>query len=160
MWIFDYLPQELGVKMVFEPIEREWSGKRFYLAHGDGLGPGDHGYKVLKKVFRNKLCQWAFARLHPNFGIWLADKSSRYSRSVETPVQKEFLGNDKEWLVIHSKEVLANEHFDYFVYGHRHIPLDIRLSEASRYVNLGDWISHFTFAKFDGNELSLMTFEE
>jgi UDP-2,3-diacylglucosamine pyrophosphatase LpxH len=81
MWIFDYLPKELGVSLFRKPIEREFFGKRYLIGHGDGLGPGDRGYKFLKKVFANKFCQWCFARLHPNFGIWLADKSSKTSRA-------------------------------------------------------------------------------
>lgn len=159
MWIFDYIPTEVGVKMVNEPITREWGGKKFYLAHGDGLGPGDHGYKMLKKVFRNRMCQWLFARLHPNFGIWLADSSSRYSRSTEPPTEQQFLGQENEWLVIYSKEMLQKEHYDYFIYGHRHLPLDIELKGGSRYINLGEWISQFRYAVFDGQELSLLEFE-
>ena len=81
MWIFDYLPKELGVSLFRKPIEREFFGKRYLIGHGDGLGPGDRGYKFLKKIFANKFCQWCFARLHPNFGIWLADKSSKTSRA-------------------------------------------------------------------------------
>ena len=77
MWIFDYLPKELGVQLHREPIEREFFGKKYFIGHGDGLGPSDKGYKFLKKVFANKFCQWCFARLHPNFGIWLADISSK-----------------------------------------------------------------------------------
>lgn len=156
MWIFDYFPKETGVKLYRHPQHREWNDKKFYLGHGDGLGPGDHGYKFIKKVFANRFLQWAFARLHPNFGIGLADYFSRSSRAKTGDDDAKFLGEEEEWLVIYCKEILAQEHFDYFIFGHRHLPLDIDLKKgASRYINLGDWISYFTYAVFDGSNLRL-----
>lgn len=145
MWIFDYLPQELGVKLYREPITREFFGKKYYIGHGDGLGPGDKGYKFLKKVFANKFCQWCFARLHPNFGIWLAEKSSKTSRAKTGSSDEKFLGEEGEWLIHYCREELQKEHFDYFVFGHRHLPLDIELNDESRYYNLGEWIKHCTY---------------
>ena len=156
MWIFDYLPAEIGCELYREPITREWNGKKFYIGHGDGLGPGDYGYKFIKKVFANKACQWLFARLHPNFGIWLADFWSKKSRMHTGGDDAQFLGEENEWLAIYSKEVLDNEHFDYFVFGHRHLPLDLTVGENSRYVNLGDWISYYSYAEFDGELLHLI----
>ncbi|MGB0424553.1 MAG: UDP-2,3-diacylglucosamine diphosphatase, partial [Flavobacteriales bacterium] len=155
MWIFDYLPEELGVELFREPISREWNGKKFYIGHGDGLGPGDHGYKFIKKVFASKLCQWLFARLHPNFGIGLANFWSRTSRKSGEEKDKVFLGEDKEWLVIYCKEILEKEHFDHFIFGHRHMALEIELTENSKYTNLGDWINHFTYGVFDGESMHL-----
>jgi UDP-2,3-diacylglucosamine hydrolase len=158
MWLFDYLPEEVGVKLIDGPLVKEFNGKKFYIAHGDGLGPGDHGYKFLKKVFRNRVCQWLFARLHPNFGIGLAEFFSRKSRLAESIEERQFLGEEKEWLIIHSKEVSAKEpDIDFFVYGHRHLPMEIDLQSGARCVNLGDWIVHFTFAEFDGSDLHLRT---
>lgn len=145
MWIFDYLPKELGITLHREPIERTYFGKRYLIGHGDGLGPGDHGYKFLKKVFANKFCQWCFARLHPNFGIWLADRSSKTSRAKTGNDDEVFLGPDKEWLIQYCKEKLREEHFDYFVFGHRHLPLDYELSADSRYINLGEWINYDSY---------------
>lgn len=159
MWIFNYLPQELGVPVHRKAITREWNGKKFMIGHGDGLGPGDHGYKFIKKVFASKVCQWLFARFHPNFGIWLANFWSGKSRNSTSQQELKFLGEDKEWLIIHCKEVLEKEHFDYFIYGHRHVPIDHVLQENSRYINLGDWITHFTYGEFDGTTMSLKTFE-
>lgn len=153
MWIFDYLPKETGVKVHRAPIERMWNGQRFYIGHGDGLGPGDHGYKFIKRVFESKVCQWLFARLHPNFGIGLANFWSRTSRKASVEKDRIFLGEDNEWLVIYCKELLLREHYDYFIFGHRHLPLDIQLTATSRYVNLGDWIQHYTYAWFDGKVL-------
>lgn len=155
MWIFDYLPKEIGLTLYRKPIEREWNNKKFYIGHGDGLGPGDHGYKFIKKVFANPFLQWAFARLHPNFGIWLADYFSRSSRSHTGDSDAVFLGDDREWLVIYCKEILQKTFYDYFIFGHRHLPLDISLSEQSRYVNLGDWLKYYTYAEFDGTNLQL-----
>jgi UDP-2,3-diacylglucosamine hydrolase len=155
MWVFDYLPEEIGMELHHEPIEKEYNGKQFYIAHGDGLGPGDHGYKFIKKVFRNKLCQWLFARLHPNFGIGLANFFSRSSRAATGDNDKTYLGEENEWLAIYAKEKLQEKHYDYFVFGHRHLPLDLTVGENSRYINLGDWISDFTYAIFDGSKLTL-----
>lgn len=160
MWTFDYLPSEIGLTLHPHPIQVSMNDKKFFIGHGDGLGPGDKGYKFIKKVFRNPFCQWAFARLHPNFGIGLADYFSKRSRAQNAEYDKEFLGDENEWLAIYSKEQLAKEHFDYFVFGHRHLPLDIQLSENSRYINLGDWVVDFTFATFDGQELELKHYEK
>ena len=158
MWIFDYLPKETGIKLYRNVVTREINGKKFYLGHGDGLGPGDSGYKFIKKVFRSKLCQWLFARLHPNFGIWMAHYWSRRSRIATGKKDDRYLGDDKEWLVIHCKKILAKENFDYFIFGHRHMPLDIKLSGNSRYINLGEWVNYSTYAVFDGTNLELKTF--
>lgn len=160
MWIFDYLPEETGVQLYREPITREWNGKRFFIGHGDGLGPGDRGYKFIKKIFGSKVCQWLFARIHPNSGIALANFWSRKSRQKGAEADAIFLGEDEEWLVQFAKEVLEKEHFDYFVFGHRHLPLTIQVGENSEYINLGDWINHFTYGVFDGDKMKLNTYEE
>lgn len=158
LWMWDYLPIETGAQVYRKPIHREWNGQRFYIAHGDGLGPGDHGYKFLKRIFTNKVCQWLFHRLHPNFGVWLALKSSDTSRNAKPDEEKSFLGEDREWLIQHSKNVLAEQHFHHFVYGHRHVPMTFDLGQGSQYVNLGDWIGHNTYAMFDGQQLELLTY--
>ena len=128
-----------------QPIVREWNGKKYFIGHGDGLGPGDNGYKILKKFFASNFCQWLFARLHPNFGIWLAQKSSGYSRSATGESDKKFLGEENEWLAIFAKEQLQKEHFDYFIFGHRHLPMQIKVGENSEYINIGDWLHHYTY---------------
>ncbi len=155
MWIFDYLPNELGVQLHREPIVREWNGKTFYIGHGDGLGPGDRGYKFIKKVFASPVCQWLFARLHPNFGIGLADFFSRKSRAATGNSDEKFLGEENEWLYIYSKEYLQKQHIDYFVFGHRHLPLEMPVENNSIYYNLGEWINYQTYLVFDGNNCSL-----
>lgn len=159
MWMFGYLEQELGVKIHYDVIEEEFNGKKFFLGHGDGLGPGDYGYKFLKKIFSNPLCKWLFARLHPNFGIGIADYFSKKSRMQTGGDDAIFLGEENEWLVTYCKEQLTNKHYDYFIFGHRHLPLEIELNKNSKYINLGDWIQYFTYAEFDGKEVKLLEYK-
>ena len=159
MWTFDYLEKEINVTIYRSPIERNYSGKDFYIGHGDGLGPGDHGYKFIKTIFASKICQWLFARLHPNFGIGIANYFSRKSRIATGTTDEVFRGEEKEWLVIYSKEILAKKYFDYLIFGHRHLPLDITINTKSRYINLGDWIQYFTYGVFDGKDFELKKFE-
>lgn len=159
MWMFDYFESELGIPVHKQPIIRELSGKKFYLGHGDGLGPGDHGYKLIKRIFRNPICQWLFARLHPNFGIGLANFWSSRSRKRQTSEQS-FSGKENEWLYQFCNEVLQSEKIDFFVFGHRHLPIDLLLeNNKSRYINLGDWICHYSYACFDGQSIELLFFE-
>ena len=155
MWMFSYFQQELGVEIVSDELVIERNGKKFFLHHGDGLGPGDAKYKILKRIFRSRVCQWLFARLHPNFAIGLANRWSRSSR-LANRAKEAFVGEDKEWLVAYAKEVLLDTHYDYFVFGHRHLPLDIRLRANSRYVNLGEWMHYSSYAVFDGEDLRLV----
>ncbi|HEY5968297.1 MAG TPA: UDP-2,3-diacylglucosamine diphosphatase [Chitinophagaceae bacterium] len=158
MWMKDYFLKELNIPIYFEPKEFERNDKKFLIGHGDGLGPGDKGYKFLKKIFRNPFCQWLFGILPPYFGMGLADYFSRRSRAQTGASEEIFLGEDKEWLIIYSKDVLKKKNFDFFVFGHRHLAIDYRLSESSRYINLGDWIHYYTYAVFDGNNLQLRSF--
>lgn len=151
MWIFDYIPKELGVELHRGNKIIEFNGKKIFIGHGDGLGPGDYGYKFIKKVFANKMCQWAFARLHPNFGIWLANLSSKSSRAAGKEKDEVFLGQESEWLAIFAEEKLKEEHFDYFIFGHRHLPLKLNIGSNSTYFNLGEWIKYNTFLVIDSN---------
>jgi UDP-2,3-diacylglucosamine hydrolase len=148
----------LGVSLHRAPIRAEADGKKLLIGHGDGLGPGDKGYKFIKKVFSNRFFQWCFARLHPNFGIGTANYFSRKSRAATGDVDEVFLGADKEWLVAYAKEQLQKEHFDYFVFGHRHLPIDLSVGENSRYINLGDWIKYFTYGVLENGQLTLKTY--
>lgn len=154
MWIFDYLPKELGFTLHRRPVVRELFGKKVFIGHGDGLGPGDKGYKFLKKVFENKFCQWCFARLHPNFGLGLANYSSKTSRAKTGDNDEVFNGKENEWLYLFCNEYLEKEHIDLFVFGHRHLPLNIELDKNARYINLGDWLRYFTYLEFDGGNYS------
>jgi UDP-2,3-diacylglucosamine hydrolase len=158
MWMFDYFKEELGVQIISDELIIERNGKKFYLHHGDGLGPGDTQYKLLKKIFRSKFCQWFFARIHPNLGLGIAQGWSRKSR-LQNNKKEEFRDISEEWLVSYSKDLLSKEHFDYLIFGHRHLPLDIQLGE-SKYVNLGEWINFNSYAVFDGEKLELRYFEK
>ena len=159
IWLYGYFEDELGVSITRKPIQIERDGKKFYIAHGDGLGPGDHGYKFIKKVFTNRLCQWIFRWIHPDIGVPMARFFSRKSRDAEDGSEGGFLGEDKEWLIQHSKDELGKAHHDFFIYGHRHLPIYFPI-DHSLYVNLGDWINHFTFGEFDGHHLELKIFNQ
>lgn len=158
MWMRDYFQQELNMPVYFEPKEFVFNGKSFLVGHGDGLGPGDHGYKRLKKVFRNPVSKWLFGILPPVAGMSLAHYMSRRSRAQTGSSEEVFLGEEKEWLIIYCKEVLTKKKIDFFVFGHRHLAIDYRLNEDSRYINLGDWIRYFTYAVFDGENLQLKSY--
>lgn len=156
MWMFDYFVQELGVQIISDELVLERNGKKFYLHHGDGLGPGDAKYKILKKIFRSDLCQWLFARIHPNLGVRIARRWSMNSR-IQNNKKEVFKDISEEWLVSYSREVLLKEHYDFLIFGHRHLPLDIQLG-SSRYINLGEWINFNSYAVFDGEDLKLNYF--
>ncbi|QBR10924.1 UDP-2,3-diacylglucosamine diphosphatase [Sphingobacterium sp. CZ-2] len=156
MWMFGYLKQELGAEVVSNEKVLQVDGKRFYIHHGDGLGPGDAKYKFLKKIFRSRFCQWLFARLHPNLGIGIATRWSKHSRIANNNEEK-FLGEENEWLIVYSKEILQGEHYDYFIFGHRHLPYERTIGNQSTIVNLGEWINYNTYAVWDGVQLTLET---
>ncbi len=159
MWMFDYFEKELDIPVFRQPIIRDIGGRKFMIGHGDGLGPGDRGYKLIKKVFSNRLCQWLFARLHPNFGIALARFWSGRSRASNTE-EGHFLGEKREWLINYAHEVLKEQPIDFFIFGHRHLPIDYMLNnEKSRYINLGEWMHYNSYAVFDGTDLQLQFFE-
>lgn len=153
MWMFNYFEEELGVKMHRQPTTREWNGKKFFIGHGDGLGPGDHGYKFIKKVFANPVCIWLFKWLHPDIGIRLANFWSGRSRESNMESDEKYHGDDNEWLLQYCKSVLQKEHYDYFIFGHRHLVLDRVVGDNSRYINLGAWFKDPHFAVWDGEEL-------
>ncbi len=158
MWMKDYFQQELNMPVYFGPKTFSFNSCKFYIAHGDGLGPGDHGYKAMKKVFRSPVAQWLFGILPPAIGIGTASYFSRKSRKAQEHIEENFLGEDKEWLLTYSREVLRKEAFNFFVYGHRHLPIDYRLTSESRYINLGEWINFQTYAVFDGKDMQLKSY--
>jgi len=159
MWIFNYFEEEFGIPTFRSTIRRKINDKLFLIGHGDGLGPGDHGYKFIKRVFANRSAQWLFARLHPNFGIGLANFWSGRSRSGN-PDAPEFLGPGQEWLIQYCNRKLDTVPADFFVFGHRHLPIDYTLkNDHSRYINLGEWLTFNSYARFDGQEMRLHFFE-
>ncbi len=160
LWMRDYFQEELGLSVFFKPCVFQLESKRFFIGHGDGLGPGDAGYKRMKKLFTNPVAQWFYRWLHPDIGVRLAQYLSVKNKLISGEEDVLFLGEDKEWLVQYCKEQLETQEIDCFVFGHRHLPLDIKLNNTSRYINIGDWVSHYTFGVFDGTEMSLETFKE
>jgi len=159
MWMFDYFVEEFGATIISNELKIERGGKKLFIHHGDGLGPGDSFYKFLKGFFRSRFCQWLFARIHPNLGVGIANKWSRHSRDTNEKKDNPKPG-EQEWLVTFCREELKTNFYDYLVFGHRHIPLDIQLNPQSRYINLGEWITQFSYAVFDGKELRLEYFEK
>ena len=159
LWMRDYFQKELNITVYRQPITLTIGTTRFLIGHGDGLGPGDKGYKLMKKLFTNPFSQWLFRWLHPDLGVRLGQYLSQKNKFISGEEDVKFLGEDKEWLVTYSQKKLKEEHFDYFVFGHRHLPLEIELNQNSKYINLGDWITHNTYAVFDGTTLKLKTWK-
>lgn len=158
MWMFDYLENEVGIQLHKDDYQVQIGSKKFFIAHGDGLGPGDKGYKFIKKIFRNKSCQWAFARLHPNFGIKVASYFSKSSRISNGDEDALYVGPEKEWLHNYVIENHATLKADYYIFGHRHLPLKFQIQNAI-YFNLGEWINYQTFGRFDGTNFELLTWK-
>jgi UDP-2,3-diacylglucosamine hydrolase len=159
MWMFDYFPKELGIKIYRNPIMLSIGNQKLMIGHGDGLGPGDATYKILKKFFNSKLCQWLFARIHPNLGIAIARFWSRRSRISNLKREEKFQGEENEFLLTYCREMEKKEHCDFYIFGHRHLPLDLKVGENSNYINLGEWVHFNTYAVYDGNHVALKTFE-
>ena len=156
LWMSDYFEQELGIPVYHRPQEFLCHGKRFLIGHGDGLGPGDKGYKRMKKVFTNPFCKWLFRWLHPDIGVRLAQYLSVKNKLISGDEDVHFLGEDKEWLVQYCRRKLEGQHYDYFLFGHRHLPMTIDLGGGATYINTGDWIHYYTYAVFDGEVCRLV----
>lgn len=159
LWMKDYFKQELNVQIHHAPITKTYNNKVFYIGHGDGLGPGDSWYKLLKKIFTNKIIQWMFTRLHPNLAFYIAKRSSKRSRINTGDSDEKFLGQENEWLFLYCREYLKSNKVDYFIFGHRHLPLELNVDNKSTYINLGEWINYRTYAVFDGENVELKKFE-
>jgi len=158
LWMNGYFEEELNIPVYHEPKEFTFNNKTFFIGHGDGLGPGDKGYKRMKKVFTNPVSKWLFRWLHPDIGVRVAQYLSVKNKLISGDDDATFLGEENEWLVQYCKRKLETKHYNYFVFGHRHLPLEINLNEKSKYVNLGDWIIYYTYGVFDGKTLELKTY--
>ena len=159
LWMLDYLEKEVGIKVHYQPKEFTFNDRLFFIGHGDGLGPEDKGYKRMKKIFTNPFFQWCFRWLHPDLGMRLGHYLSVKNKLISGEEDAIFLGEDKEWLAQYAKRKYNEKARDYFVFGHRHIPLDIAINDQARYINLGDWITHFTYAEFSENTMALKKWE-
>lgn len=155
VWVFDYLPNELGMILHRDEYRTELSGKKFFLAHGDGLDASDKGYIILRKLFNSKILQWMFARIHPNFSLSLGHNWSKHSRLYKGISGEGFKGTTNEGMYIFAESILQKEKIDYFIFGHRHVLIDTKIGESSRYINLGDWIHHFSYGVFNGSDFEL-----
>ena len=158
MWMFDYFEKELGIVIYRNPQILEIGKHKMLIGHGDGLGPGDTTYKFLKKFFNSRVCQWLFARIHPNLGMRMAMYWSRQSRISNTRTEEKFEGEENEFLLTYCRELESTAHHDFYIFGHRHLPLDLNVGEASRYINLGEWVHFDTYAEYDGQEVLLKKF--
>ncbi len=155
LWMNGYFEKELNIPVFHKPQEFSINNKLFFIGHGDGLGPGDKGFKRMKKVFTNPVFQWLFRWLHPDIGVRIAQYMSVKNKLISGDDDAKFLGEENEWLAQYSKRKLSEKHRDYFIFGHRHLPLEIPLNEGSKYMNLGDWVQYFTYGVFDGETLEL-----
>ena len=158
LWMGDYFEKELNIPVYHEPKEFIFNNKKFLIGHGDGLGPGDKGYKRMKRVFTNPFSKWLYRWLHPDWGVPLAQHLSVKNKLISGDEDAKFLGEENEWLVQYCKRKLEQNHYDYFLFGHRHLPMEIDLGNNSKYINLGDWITHYTYGEFDGEKMELKSF--
>ena len=158
LWMKDYFENELNITTYHDIKEFSFNGKSFLIGHGDGKGPYDKGYKRMKKIFAFPFSKWLYRWLHPDIGVRLAQYLSVKNKLISGDEDKNFLGDNKEWLALYAKKKLETKHFDYFIFGHRHLPLEIKVGDNSTYFNLGDWINHYTCGVFDGTEFCLKTY--
>ena len=155
LWMNDYFEKELNIPVYHKPQVFKINNKTLLIGHGDGLGPGDIGYKRMKKVFTFPLFKWMFKWLHPDLGVKLGQYMSVKNKVISGDEDAKYLGDENEWLVQYCKRKLSLTHYDYFVFGHRHLPLEIELQENSTYINTGDWVSYFTYGEFTSESFSL-----
>jgi UDP-2,3-diacylglucosamine hydrolase len=159
IWVSDYLQKECGMIVHTRPLVKDICGKKFFLTHGDGLGDDSTAFKLLRVLFHSKFCRKLYAAIHPrwttSFAQWWSD------RNRENDGMPDYFGEDKEHLVLFAKKHLkVAPNINYFIFGHRHIMLDLTLSAQSRIIILGDWIKRFSYGVFDGEKFSLEVFEE
>ncbi|MEY8870792.1 UDP-2,3-diacylglucosamine diphosphatase [Meridianimaribacter flavus] len=158
LWMNGYFEEELNIPVYHKPKEFTFNDTSFFIGHGDGLGPGDKGYKRMKKVFTNRFCKWLFRWLHPDLGVKLAQYLSVENKLISGEEDAKFLGEDNEWLIQYCKRKQSEKHRDFYIFGHRHLPLEIALENNSKYINLGDWINYYTYCVFDGTTMELKTY--
>lgn len=155
LWMDDYFKTELNIPVYHQPEEFVLNNKTFFIGHGDGLGPADKGYKRMKKVFTNPFFKWVFRWVHPDVGMRIAQYLSVKNKLISGDEDAKFLGEENEWLAQYSQKKLEEKHRDFFIFGHRHLPLEIELNTSSKYINLGDWIGYYTYGVFDGDKMEL-----
>jgi UDP-2,3-diacylglucosamine hydrolase len=157
MWIGDYLVKECGLITHTEPITKMFDGKKFHLAHGEGLGTKDQKYKMLLSLFRNRTVRAMYSALHPSIGVGIGQKWSLNSR-LGKGIKIDFLGEEKEDLIRYARAILEQDNIDYFIFGHRHLEMKYNLNNGTEIIFLGDWIMNGSYAVWDGITLDFMTF--
>lgn len=155
LWMNGYFEEELNIPVYHQPKVFTLHNKQFFVGHGDGLGPGDKGYKRMKKVFTNPFSKWLFRWLHPDIGVRIAQYFSVKNKLISGVEDINFMGKDKEWLYLYAQKKYQEIPCDYYIFGHRHLPLDIELNSQAKYINLGDWVQYFTYGVFDGINFEL-----
>lgn len=158
IWMFDFFPKELGIPVFRQPQIIQYGQQKLFVGHGDGLGPGDTKFKILKKVFTFPIFQWMFNWLHPDIGIKIARSWSNHSRT--DPSTERFMGEDKEWLYQYAVRKSGQSDCRYYIFGHRHLPLQLNLPGGAEYINLGDWIVNFTYLEVGKTKAELKKYAE
>ena len=158
LWMDDYFKTELNIPVYHQPEEFVLNNKTFFIGHGDGLGPADKGYKRMKKVFTHPFFKWLFRWVHPDIGMRIAQYLSVKNKLISGDDDAKFLGEENEWLAQYSQKKLEEKHRDFFIFGHRHLPLEIELNPSSKYINLGDWIGYYSYGVFDGDKMELKNY--
>ena len=158
-WIGNYFEDELGINVFHKKVDLNIDNYNILIGHGDGLGPGDNKYKFLKLLFRNPILKKLFSFIHPDIGISLGSFLSQKNK-ILSGSEKVFESEDKEMLFSYCKDVLKTKYYHFFIFGHRHIPLDLDLGNNSKYFNTGDWITHFSYLVYDGNSFNLNYFNK
>ena len=154
-WMINYFEEELGINVYYQTKEFQIEGKTFFIGHGDGLGPNDIGYKIMKKIFRNSFFQTMFRWIHPDIGMKLGHYFSVKNKIISGKRNEKLQKQENNWLIDYAKMKNKVKKRDFFLFGHQHYPCDIKIDKESRYINLGDWIDHYSYAEFDGAELKL-----
>ena len=157
-WMKDYFKKEIGITVIKKPSEFKINNKLFFIGHGDGLGPGDLKYKFLKRIFRNPFFIFLFRINYSWFGVPLGNFLSRNNKILSGNTEK-FISKEKEMIYHFCKKKLKSRYYDFFIFGHRHLPLKIDLGNNSTYYNTGDWINHYTFIVFNGNNCEIEYFK-
>lgn len=158
-WIGNYFEDELGINVFHKKVDLNIDNYNILIGHGDGLGPGDNKYKFLKLLFRNPILKKLFSFIHPDIGISLGSFLSKKNK-ILSGSEKVFESEDKEMLFSYCKDVLKTKYYHFFIFGHRHIPLELDLGNNSKYFNTGDWITHFSYLVYDGNSFNLNYFNK
>ena len=158
-WMHDYLQSEMNIQMYDQPTEFEINGKLFLIGHGDDISPENFTDRLHIFIFKSRLLRVLYASIHPRWGIIFGKKWSIRNRRLHGLVSP-YTGYKEEHIYRYAEKMLASKHYDFFVFGHRHLAMDIQMNANSRYINTGEWIETQTYAVFDGKDVSLHSAKE